>query len=614
MKQIVLDFETYYDREYSLRKMTPVEYILDPRFECIGCAIKEGDDPPFWVTSQGLRQYLAGQKEKLCIISHNALFDMCVLAWRFDYTPALMIDTMGMARAMVGHKVKSLALALLARFFKLGDKGTTVHKVEGMRTADIQAAGFYDEYAEYSKWDAELCWGIYRALIADGYPAGEVAIMDTVLRCAVLPKFYLDGYVLAEHLHDVKQGKELLLSRVLPHLTKEDLMSNDKFADALRSLGVEPPTKISLTTGKETYAFAKTDKGLMELEEHDDPDVQALVAARLGIKSTIEETRTERFIAISNLTWPGNEVGRMPVPLRYSGAHTHRLSGDWKLNLQNLGRGSKLRKSLKAPKGKKVVAVDASQIEARLAGWFCGASDLVNAFAAKEDVYSSFASDVFGYEVLKATHPIERFIGKTGVLGLQYGLGWLKFQSTVAMQSKAQVGKEVVLDDVQASRVVQTYRNKYREIPQMWSRLNSLIPRMTGVLYEEVGPVTFLKQSIRLPSGLALHYHDLECRDGEWWFTYGGTPKRVYGGKLLENITQALARICVMDTAIAIRKETGLDLALQVHDELVYVVDEKDAEPLKDLIIEKMRTPPSWGAGLPLDAEGAVGDNYGECK
>lgn len=621
MHTITLDFETYYDNDYSLRKMTPVEYILDPRFEIIGCAVKD-DGPARWMEVDQLREYLAELPERVTIVSHNALFDMCILAWRLNYVPTLMVDTLGMARAWLGHKLKSLSLANVALHFGIGMKGDTVHKVIGMSAAAIKASGLYEEYTQYACKDADLCYTIYRTMIGQGFPARELVVQDTVLRCAVMPRFVLDEALLAEHLHATLASKQDLLARC-GLVSRDDLMSNEKFAAALTALGVDPPTKISLTTGNETYAFAKTDPAFIELEEHENPEVQALVSARLGVKSTIEETRTQRLINIARLEWPGGRRGVLPMPLRFSGAHTHRLSGDWKLNMQNLpSRGNnRIRSAIKAPSGYKVIAPDASQIEARLAAWFCGAQSMVTAFANGEDIYSSFASEVFGYEVKQETHKVERFIGKTAVLGLQYGLGWEKFQKTVALQSKAQVGKEVKLSDEEAAKVVKVYRTKYAEIPRMWNRLNNLIPRMTSRdLSELVHPVQFMHEKVQLPSGLYLHYHDLQNKNGQWWFTYGGKPKYLYGGKLLENIVQALARICVMDTAVAVRRMLSeveyLDawLNLQVHDELVYIAKERDAAKLLKVVIETMSTPPKWGPDIPLKAEGDMGDSYGDCK
>ena len=621
MRTIVLDFETFYSEDYSLRKMTPVEYILDPRFEVIGCAVKDEGFATF-LTEQELKTYLARLPDRVMIVSHNALFDMCVLVWKFGYTPHLMTDTMGMARAWLSHKLKSVSLANVAQHYGAGAKGTTVHNVKGMSLEAIKAAGLYSDYAAYSCLDADLTYTIYRKMVNEGFPAKEIAVMDTVLRCATHPRFVLDQNLLAEHLHNTVAAKDDLLAQCGLD-DRSALMSNDKFAEALRNLGVEPPTKISLTTGNETYAFAKTDPAFIELEEHDDPRVQQLVAARMGIKSTLEETRTQRLLSIANLTWPSKNQGLMPIPLRYSGAHTHRLSGDWKLNMQNLPRGGKLRHSLRAPPGYKVVAVDASQIEARMAGWFAGATALTSAFANKEDVYSSFASKVFGRPIVKKDNPVERFIGKTAVLGLQYGLGWQKFQKTVKLQSKAQVGTEVALSDDEAMNVIKTYRTTYEEIPQMWQRLNGLISQMAANrnLNTPVGPLLFQYQRIRLPSGLYLNYHDLENKAGQWWFTFAGKPKYLYGGKILENITQALARIHVMDAAVRVRRSASgesigsyIRLALQAHDELVYVVPEAMAEGVLNMVLREMKAPPEWASDCPLDAEGDIGDTYGDAK
>lgn len=618
MKTVVLDFETYYDAEYSLRKMTPVEYIMDPRFEVIGCAVIEDGMSLGFMSDVELRSYLAGLPPDVVVVSHNALFDMCIVAWVYGYVPRLMADTMGMARAMLGHRLRSLSLDSITSFLGIGVKGKTVHKVSGMRLADIKAAGFFDEYADYSCMDATLCLRLYEHFIREGFPPHELIVMDTVLRCAVMPRFQLSQTLLHEHLHATLQGKEELLARC-GLVSREDLMSNDRFASALQMLGVDPPMKISPTTGKETYAFAKTDHAFIELEEHADPQVQALVAARLGIKSTIEETRTQRLISIGNLAWGNGVQGLLPIPLRYSGAHTHRLSGDWKLNMQNLpSRGNnRIRSAIKAPPGHSVLAVDSSQIEARIAAWLCGVDEMVSAFAAEEDVYSSFATDVFGYPISKKTHPVERFVGKTGILGLQYGLGWNKFQGTVAMQSKAQLGQEVLLSDQEAAKVVETYRRRYYQIPRMWNMLGGLIPRMTGELRHELGPVVFEKQRVILPSGLGLHYHNLRNEGGQWWFDYGGKPKYLYGGKLLENITQALARICVMDAAVRIRKRLQAEdapfwLNLQVHDELVYVVPDNWMEWAEYLVMEEMCRRPAWAPDLPLAAEAGVGVSFGD--
>ena len=623
MKLIFLDFETYYDKEYSLRKMTPVEYVLDPRFEVIGCAVKESmDGKPYWLDGDALPAFFASlNPTETMLVTHNALFDMCIVAWIYNFVPRLMVDTLGVSRALLGHRLRSLSLASVSQHLGLGVKGNTVHNVIGMSAAAIKLAGLYESYVDYSCNDVALCAGIYDKLVRSGqFPKRELAVMDMVLRCAIKPKFILDQNVLAEHLHEVKQKKDHLLAQTfsLGVINKSDLMSNETFAQKLRDLGVDPPTKVSLTTGKETYAFAKSDAAFLELEEHPDPNVQILMAARLGHKSTLDETRTDRLLNISRLTWKSNPAGSMPIPLRYSGAHTHRLSGDWKLNLQNLPRGGKLRHALVAPPGYEVLTVDSSQIEARIVAWLAGQQDLVDAFANGEDVYSLFASDVFGYPVNKKDNPTERFVGKQSILGLGYGLGPPKFRDRLKTDSKNQTGTAIEIDDNEAFRIVGTYRRKYANIPALWRALTNAIPILAGApgAYS-VGPAVFEHGAILLPSGLRLHYHDLRQvpteRGSEWQFTYAGKPQRIYGGKLLENITQALARIIVMDAGLAIQASIA-ELALQVHDELVYVVKKELVPIVRNVILTEMNRRPAWAPDLPLASEAGEGASYGEAK
>lgn len=617
---VTFDFETYYSNEFSLRKMTPVEYILDPRFEVIGCAVKEGDNPATFLTNDELRRYLKGNSpDDIDAISHNALFDMCILAWKFGFVPRLMIDTLGMSRALLSPYLRSLSLSNVAKHLELPQKGDTVGKVINMTARDIQASGIWDEYAAYSVNDAEIAYLIFKKLMKMGFPKNELKVMDTVIRCAVMPSFRLDTDTLHQHLHEVIARKEQLLARV--SVGRDELMSNDKFAQALKDLGVVPPTKKSIATGRETWAFSKTDAEFNELQEHPNPDVQALVSARLGIKSTLEETRTQRLINISQLEWGGLPRRLMPIPLKYSGAHTHRLSGDWSLNMQNLPRGGKLRKALVVPSGYKVVAVDASQIEARIVAWFAGQLDLVEAFAKGADVYSLFASEIYGFPVDKKNNPVERFVGKQCILGLGYGLGWSKFAKQLRAVSRNQTGQEIVLDDAESQRIVGVYREKYFMIPMMWKMLNSQLPRMT--IPDFTGDIKCVKlghEHIMLPSGLPLRYNNLRNEEEQWVYDYAGKTKRIYGGATLENVVQSLARIHVMDAAIRVRRRIeaeGIErtrLALQAHDELVYVTPARHAEHILAIAVAEMSARSSWAPDAPLTAEGGIGDNYGEAK
>lgn len=636
MKIIGIDFESFYSDEYSLRRMTPVEYILDPRFETIGCAVAVGGLTGF-LDHDGLVAYLKKLPAQVAIVSHNALFDMCLLAYRYNYVPTMMIDTLGMSRAWWGHLYKRHGIAALAEARGIGIKGTTVSQVKGMRKADIVARGLWDDYARYSVNDIEIAMALFRQMMDEGFPKSELEIQDMVLRCAVQPKFRLDQNTLAIHLNEVVQNKANLLAKCGIY-GKDDLMSNDRFADALRSLGIDPPTKTSLATGKTTYAFAKTDQDFIELEEHEDEDVQALVTARMGIKSTLEESRTQRFLNIANLTWPGNEQKLMPVPLRYGAAHTHRLGGDWKLNMQNMPRGSKakpprLRESLLARAACLVVKADASQIEARFVADFCDQADLRDRFASGEDVYASLASDIFGFKVDKNIHQSERFIGKTAVLGCGFSVGGEKFARTVRMDSKKYTGTMIQMDTQEGARCVGIYREKNFKVPLMWGRLDHCIPEMTRKDCSiKIGPIIIEHEKVRLPNGLFLNYHKLEYKEYKneqaWWFEYGGQPKKIYGGKFLENIIQALARLATMEAAARIKHrlsamavELGLDpveffLGLQEHDALAYGPPEEFADIVGEILVEEMVRRPDWAPTVPLACQDGygVGISYGHAK
>jgi DNA polymerase I-like protein with 3'-5' exonuclease and polymerase domains len=618
MPTIVFDHESYYDSEYSLRKMTPIEYILDPRWEHIGCAVKYNGGPTRFLDTDQLTKLLARlAPTEVIALSHNALFDMCVLAFRFGFVPGVMIDTMGMARALLVHRTKGVSLDRCAQALDLPAKGKFIANVIGMRKADIIRAGMWGGYSEYSCLDADLCHGVFQKLKPE-FPKEEYYVMDRVIRAAVTPKFEIDQAKLHTHLAVVQNAKQELLDEI--GVKVEDLMSNDRFAVALQQLGVDPPTKISLQTGKETFAFAKTDAEFIALQDHDDPDVQALVAARLGHKSTLEETRTERFISISNLSWPDGGPPRMPIALRYGGAHTHRLSGDWGLNQQNLPsrKGVAIRQSLVAPPGHKVVACDSAQVEARFTAELAGCVRLVRIFDEGGDPYLDFAEQMFGRSLTKRDK-VERFFGKEAILGLGYGMGAMRFYLTVTRKAK-EFG--IILppgfDLAEAQRIVDLYRATYPEIPKLWRRLNALLPDLAARDSRAIiGPCIMERQAILLPNGLRLFYHDLQY-DTEWdsWVcTYAGKRKKLFGGKLLENIIQALARIAIMQADLVMRRlYPWVDLALQVHDELVYIVPDEILDRFSADLLSAMSKRVDWMPGVPIAAELHIADNYGDTK
>jgi DNA polymerase len=243
------------------------------------------------------------------------------------------------------------------------------------------------------------------------------------LRMFTHPVLEVDNSMLVDRLDELREEKQQLLSSLMGRLNvtaPEDvravLASNKKFGELLAEHGVEPPMKQSKTTGKQTLALAKNDEGFIALLEHEDTFIQELCAVRLGTKSTLEESRIERFIDIGK-----RNRGRLPIPLKYYGAHTGRWSGSDKVNFQNLPSRDKKKKTLKnavvAPDGYKVINCDSSQIEARVLAWLSGQTDLVEEFKNGDDVYSLFATDIYERPITKE-NPVERFVGKTCILGL----------------------------------------------------------------------------------------------------------------------------------------------------------------------------------------------------
>jgi DNA polymerase I-like protein with 3'-5' exonuclease and polymerase domains len=537
--------------------------------------------------------------EDNALIAHNAAFDCAILNWHFGIRPKFIFDTLSMARPLHALTVGG-SLAKLVEHYGLGAKGLEVGDAKGKRREDF-TPGELAAYAGYCKNDVELTYKLFKKL-AQGFPKAELRIIDMMVRMFTEPTLNLDRNTLEEHLANIREKKAKLMAAI--EAGTEDLMSNDKFAQALRDLGVDPPMKISLRTGKPAYAFAKTDTDFKALLEHPDEQVQNLVAARLGVKSTIEETRTESFIAIS-------QRGTLPILLNYYGAHTGRASGGDKVNLQNLPRGGALRKSIVAPSGSVLVACDSSQIEARTVGWLAGQEDLTKAFSEGEDIYSLFASDVYGRTVTKETDPAARHVGKTATLGLGFGMSAPKFQLTLKNGKPS-----MVLEDAECKRIVDLYRRKYQMIPRLWRESqNLLIAMYEGREYSlRDGLVTSTKdQRLRLPNGLFLNYPGLSTEDGKN-FSYKQRHEhiKVYGAKLVENIVQALARIIVFEQMLEISKQ--YKVVLTVHDEVVILVPENKAEIAKRHMEEVMSTPPSWGIGLPIACEAGIGKNYGECK
>ena len=622
-KLLFLDFETFYSDEYSLRNLPIPNYILDPRFEVTLCAVREDNGKPYAVDGPDFAAFI-GQFDpaRTTTVTYNALFDNSILAWRYGFVPNRMLDAMGMARALRGHLLPGASLDVVTRVLDLGQKGKTLLKVKGMNRQQIIAAGLWPEYTAYALQDVELCAKIFLHLYPE-FPAEERRFMDLVLRCAVQPTFIADTKLFTEHLAAVRAAKATLLTE--SGVGVADLMSTTRFKEMLEDLGVEIQYKTT-STGRTAPAFAKTDAFMEELSFHEDPQVQALAAARLGHKSTIEETRTQKLLSIGSLPWPAG-YGTLPMPMRYGAAHTHRLGGDWGMNVQNLptARSSKgksrLRQGLLAPPGHKVVTADLGQIEARLVAWLCGARALLKQFADNLDPYAKLAEAIFGYPVDRKKQILEGFIGKTGILGLGYACGADRFYNMVILMARAaglDLGK--MWTPALAQKAVDAYRAKNFQIPVGWRTMDRAVStawlgKSGPFQFGPGGCITISRGRVTAPDGFALSYANprYEVERDEYWFDYGRHSHKIYGAKMLENIVQFLARQIIRNVALRVA-DHGFRFVLQAHDELVFIVRDEEVDKAKKIIHMEMTRSPSWAPDLPLKADVNSGQSYGEAK
>jgi DNA polymerase len=609
MDLITLDFETYYSREYSLSKMTTEEYVRDPRFEVIGVGVKVNNAETEWAsgTHRQIENYLREFNwANSLVLAHNTMFDGAILSWQFDIHPKALADTMHMARALHGVET-SAALKAVALRYDVGTKGTEVVRAMGKQRKDFSPDEL-STYGDYCVNDVGLTYKLFN-IMARKFPRKELKLIDLTLRMFTEPTLELNDELLTNHIENVKKRKaQLMVDANIQD--KKDLMSNQKFADLLTGLGVVPPTKISPTTEKETYAFAKSDEEFKALLEHDNDKVQALVSARLGTKSTLEETRTKRFIDISSR-------GNLPVPVRYYAAHTGRWGGDDKINLQNLPSRGPNAKALKsaiiAPEGHTIIEADSAQIEARVLAWLAEQDDLVSAFTNKEDVYKKMASTIYGVAVEDVTKD-QRFVGKTTILGAGYGMGALKFQA----QLKS-FGFDMELDE--ARRVINIYRDANWKISQLWRNCQNMLRYMvqgdkllvgrSGVL--DIDPTG---KAVILPSGLSMFYHGLfmqqEEKGPQYYYKVRAGEKKIYGGKVVENVCQGIARCIIGDQMLRIAKR--YKVVLTVHDSIVCCVPDAETADAKAYVEESMRWVPEWAEGLPIDCEAGTAKSYGECE
>jgi DNA polymerase len=653
---VTLDYETTYlpAQKYSLTNMSTVDYLLDPRYETIMCAMKKGAGRTECEIGHRYVAHMLASVDwpNVAMLSHNAQFDASILYWKYGYVAGLYLDTVAMARALTHPHIGRSSLAKVAEYLGLPPKGTEVVNAANKTLSMFTSQELY-EYMRYCKHDCDLAYQIFQRFIRV-FPKQELSLIDQTVRMFVDPQVKLNPTKLSAYSFQLKAEMDQTLSRVAGMQfpvqatkksrdpIKEIFSSNPKFAAILEDLGVEVPMKISPTTGSLTWALAKNDRGFKELcdDASQPPEVQAVLAARLGVKSTIDQTRTDKLFNLSCANWPaefgGPGASWMPAPLSYGGAHTLRWSGSGGFNLQNIRRGSPIKDAIEAPPGMRIVHRDSSQIEARMVCWLARAMKLLMAFQQKRDVYSEFGTGFYKRLISKHTKQ-ERQVSKVAVLQLGYGSGIPKFNHSLYL---AGLGADLEL----AKRVVNYYRFDFaKEVPKLWHALDDVLERMcmmnAPARYNDSGTMMTNYSAYNMgmtsqlwalgkvfdvtaegawfPDGLAIQYPKI--RKHTWMDDTGrnqskviyndpyGGVKSLWGGSFLENISQRLACIVIKEAMKRIYHETKYHPFLTTHDSLDYCVPEGDVQWWDAYLEAEFERRPSWAPDLPLASEGGWG-------
>lgn len=373
------------------------------------------------------------------------------------------------------------------------------------------------------------------------------------------------------------------------------------------------------------------------------------------MKSTLERTRAQRFIEIA-------ERGTLPVPLYYYGASTGRWSAakGGAINLQNMKRGSFLRKAIMAPKGYVLAVADLSQIEPRVLGWLADYEDVLDLFRSGVDVYASFGAQMFGVPgMTKDTHPLLRQSSKSALLGCGFQLGWASFAGQLltgflgapplrykkadakllgvtASMVQSFLGwdennkkmneiphtcteEELLIHCIATKAIVEKYRTAAYPVTGFWELLQSLIERslIGGEEYNHKDVLLFRKGEIIMANGMALRYPDIRAekdKKGRTTYSYfdGLAHTNLYAGKICNNVTQGTARIVMSDGLLRIDK--CYDVVGTVHDEGLSLVPETEAEMGFKWMLKQMTQEPKWLPGIPLAADGGFHKRYGLAK
>ena len=617
---VVLDCESFFDKDYSLKKLSTYEYVTDIRFEELGWAVKENSEPAVF-------QQIVPQLpwKNITVIMHNAPFDALVLAMHHGVYPPYIIDTLDLARHVEPRW--SNKLADLCKRHGLPDKHDNQF-IELHRTnfdKDIRMAALL---AEYATNDAEREYDLLQLLLPKlSNPVFELQLMEYTRNLFIKPVLSFN----IDRARKLKSDMQAEVRKVIKQtgLTETQLRSNKFFESQLRETMLDDPPMKQGKRGP-ILAIAKTDPGYTELLNHPIDRIRQLMEARVAVKSwPLHIKRIERLRQAF-----GCAKQRLPIPLKYCGAHTGRWSGTEGMNPQNFtARGhplaNQIRTLIEAPKGHTLLILDQAQIEARILDWLAEQNDMLRAFAEGRQIYCEFASELIGHRVRKSKktdskvvadwHNNYRQMGKIGILGCGYGMG----ADHCMEYAKNNYG--IHLTHVEAKRIIKLYRRTHSMVVLFWEKVERAfrMATQTGQAYELSFGLRFFREDnttvIQLPSTRRLYYTGAKVEGTTRYpkltmpnpAKHGPRTLHMWGGYLVENIVQATSRDTLAETILKIEK-LGVRIPLTVHDDISIIIPENEVEVYQPQIEDIARTPPTWASQLPVGIECKVSKEY--CK
>jgi DNA polymerase len=647
MNVTILDFETYFDLGFSLKKLSIPEYVHDPRFRVHGLAVRWPDGRAEFradvdAVLRELQDRFGEMLHDTTVVGHHLQFDFYILNHRYNIRPRNFTDTMLLAHHVHGRRDgqlgQSVALGALAKHYGLEAKGE-LDFMCGLRTPGAREMA---ELSAYAKRDVEITYQLAERLLPQiTRPEIELPIIMHTVRLFTERSINVDLAAIGKIEQEVHETTKGFFQAA--GVTAEEVSKNGHFTRLLQKALERTGRSLPMKVGKrgQIPATARKDPPMQALLDDDDPVVAALAHARLekkGQDQMLARLETLRLIAIAT-------GGTLPPYLVYYGSHTGRFAGGGGFNIQNLGRtglGAKIRGLLLPRPGSIFVIGDLAQIEARITAWYADEREMLQAFANDRDLYSEFASRVFGRPVRK---PVDadslelqaqlgplRQVGKQAVLGLGFAMGALKFTDSLKADPKAaRLFDTGELSPLICREIVEAFRRDYPGTPRLWAAFEEAARATLGQRDSLVSRVRFNCSddvlNVVLPSGRALRYPDSRLdptpREIRYLDKNGletsyapdspslvyGPGTSLYGGKLTENIVQATARDLLVEAMLSL-ENCGVRIAFHIHDEVVVEAPESEAQRVRDLVQQTLVQTPPWAQGLPIGCEVRVAKAY----